>query len=74
MAKKEKMRDLGVSEKEGHPMGHGEFANMPQEKMMKPYPRSRNYRGGVEDDTITGIDQISTVSEGKAQRFLSNQK
>jgi hypothetical protein len=63
----------GVSEREGHVMGHGEFANMPHEVHMKPYPKSKSYRGGVMDDTSTGIDDTTSRSESTAQKHMSNQ-
>ena len=64
---------LGVSEAEHAAIGHGEFANMPKEVHMEMYPKSKNYRGGVLNDTITGIDQVSGISEGKASKFMSHQ-
>lgn len=64
---------MGVSEKEKPAMGHGEFANMPKEVHMEEYPKAAKYRGGVLDDTITGIDRTNHMAESKAQRFLSNQ-
>lgn len=67
------MKDYGVSEKEGKAWGRGEFANMPKDVKMQAYPRGKNYRGGVLNDTITGIDEVSRVSENKAQKNLSNQ-
>lgn len=54
--------------------GKGQFANMPQDVKFKQYPKASNYRGRPEDDTITGIDNTVSRSEGIANRFVSNQK
>lgn len=61
---------------EGHDaaIGHGDFANLPQEKMIKAYPKPSHLRGGTLDDTMTGIDHIQHQGESKAMRHLSNQK
>lgn len=67
------VKSHGVSEKEGHAWGHGEYANMPKEVKMKEYSKPSHYTGGVLDDTITGIDSNIAHSEGKAQKHLSNQ-
>lgn len=63
----------GVSEHEGRVMGAGDFANMPQQVHMSSYPKARHYKGGVLDDTITGIDHTNAHAEGQAQKYLSNQ-
>jgi len=61
---------------EDHPskhMGHGEFANMPRQEMMHPYPKeSYGYNGY--NDTITGIDEENTESANKIKRNPSHQK
>lgn len=61
---------------EGHDerVGKGDLANMPQHVVMKEYPKSRSLRGGMLDDTITGIDAVNTQTEGMTMRHLSNQK
>ena len=73
MAKKEKAMTHGVSEHEGKAWGHGQMANMPQDVVKKHYMKPGHYRGGVLDDTITGIDDTIGRSEGKSQKYLSNQ-
>ena len=55
-------------------VGRGDFANMPREVVMKEYPRASALRGGMLDDTITGIDAVQHGSEGMTMRHLSNQK
>lgn len=61
---------------EGHDegVGHGDFANLPQEKVVKMYPKASALRGGMIDDTITGIDAIDRGCEAMTMRHLSNQK
>jgi hypothetical protein len=65
--------DMGVSEAEAAPWGHGEMANMPQEVIKEHYPKARVHGPGVLNDTVTGIDEAISKSESKASRFLSNQ-
>jgi hypothetical protein len=61
---------------EGHDegVGRGDFANMPREVVMRPYPAASALRGGMLDDTITGIDAVQHGSEAMTMRHLSNQK
>jgi len=54
-------------------MGHGEFANMPQQPIFKAYPKER-YAYGDYDDTIRGIDMVDTESADKVDSHRSNQK
>jgi hypothetical protein len=68
-----KATGLGKSEKEAKAWGKGEYANMPKETVMEQYPKHRAV-GGVEDDTITGIDECCNKSVGQAMRYLSDQK
>lgn len=63
----------GDSEHEGRAVGHGSFANMPQEVSMKSYPKSPKYRGNELDDTMSEIDGANSRAEGKAQRYISDQ-
>jgi len=63
----------GVSEAEGAPMGHGEFANMPQGVHMSAYPKAPAQRGHVLDDTISHIDQCNHHAESMESKYLSNQ-
>lgn len=55
-------------------VGKGSHANMPQEVMMREYPKSRNYPGGNLDDTMSDIDSIASMTESKASRHMSRQK
>lgn len=50
------------------------FANMPQEVIMKEWPKAKNYRDTELDDTIEGIDEVVGHSEGKLKKHISNQK
>lgn len=61
---------------EGHdPMvGRHDFAGLPQEKIMKNYPKStRLTRDERLDDTMSEIDDVDERAEMKRQRYLSNQ-
>lgn len=61
---------------EGHDqsIGHGNFANLPQEVMMKEYPKNKMLRSGMLDDTITGIDNVISRGEVTTSKHISNQK
>jgi hypothetical protein len=54
--KKGKAPSHGTSENEGKAWGHGSFANMPSEVVMKPYPKPGYTTDGHLDDTITRLD------------------
>lgn len=64
---------LGVSEAEAPPMGHGNFANMPQDIYMEQYPKAPAQRSHVLDDTISHVDRCNHHAEMQESRFLSNQ-
>ena len=61
---------------EGHdPMeGRGDFANMPQDVKMHPFPKPGHYEDPDLDDTIDGIDEVMSQGTSQAKRYLSNQK
>jgi hypothetical protein len=64
---------LGVSEAEAPAMGHGNFANMPQDIYMEQYPKAPAQRSHVLDDTISHIDRCNHHAEEMESKFLSNQ-
>lgn len=55
-------------------VGRRDFAGLPQEKVMKEYPRAPELRGEYIDDSLTGIDEVNSYGEGRAARFRSYQK
>ena len=55
-------------------VGKGEFANMPQEKVVKSWPKPPMASDREIDDTITGIDKVQTQGASKRKSNLSNQK
>jgi len=58
----------GTSENEGRPWGHGEFANMPKEAVMKPYPMNGHSLDGHLDDTMGRLDTDSQNAESIVRR------
>lgn len=58
----------------GSRMGSGDFAGMPQEKKMKPYPKNDYGYGWGPDDTMRGIDEANRESYKKRSRYISDQK
>jgi hypothetical protein len=55
-------------------VGHGQFANLPQQTVMKSYPVSRQDMGGKLDDTMDDIDSIQDFAEGQRSKYASYQK
>jgi hypothetical protein len=55
-------------------IGKGDLAGLPRDVKMEKYPPCRNYKGGMIDDTITGVDDVNSLSEAKASKYRSNQK
>lgn len=65
MRRKEAMREAGMINED-----HSAIANMPQEVMMKPYPRTGPYIPEMLDDTIRGVDeQMDADDRGRAKHF-----
>ena len=58
----------GTSENEGKAWGHGQFANMPHEVEMKPYPKGGYSTDGHLDDTIGRLDSDHADAEGIVRR------
>lgn len=56
---------------ENKKMGQGNFANMPQEPIMKPYPKQRTGDKRI-DDTIQRLDSDAADSERKMKKNMSN--
>src|SRR3990172_206293 len=48
----EEMRDAGMISED-----HNAIANMPQQVMMKPWPKGGYYEPSVLDDTIRGVNE-----------------
>lgn len=63
----------GESEKEGPAMGHGKFANMPTDVMMKHYPKANEFGPTVLDDTMGEIDRVNSVAHKRSKSHMSNQ-
>lgn len=54
--------------------GKGSFANMPQEKIQKDWPKYPYGKGKEINDTITGIDDCVSQMTSKKSKNISNQK
>jgi hypothetical protein len=54
--------------------GNKGFANMPENVVMKEWPKAKNYRETEVDDTIKGIDEVVGHSEGQIKKHISKQK
>lgn len=68
--KKDKQMSHGTSEHEGRPWGAGSFANMPQEVMMKEYPKMPHKELGGIDDTAGRLASDAQNAEKADRRSL----
>jgi len=65
---------------EGFVSGHDEmvgrdsYAGLPDEKVMKEYPKSPMHNGYYQDDSISGIDMANRESTAKSSSYMSKQK
>ena len=55
-------------------IGKGQHANLPQETIIKEYPKPSKYRGAMLDDTMDDVDEVCKQAEGKSSKYISNQK
>lgn len=58
--RKQEMMDSGMIHED-----HSQVANLPQEVMMKQYPRTGPYMPEMIDDTIRGIDRQMDEDDSK---------
>lgn len=65
----EEMRDAGMITED-----HNEIANLPQNVMIKPYPRTGPYMPEPLDDTIHGIDKQMDYDDGKRRQHFHPKK
>ena len=65
----QEMRDAGMIHED-----HSAIANMPQEVMMKPYPKDRDYLPDGLDDTIRGIDSQMDADSPKRKGIFKPHK
>lgn len=55
-------------------VGRDSPAGLPEEKVMKKYPKNRARAGGYLDDSMAEIDAIQLDSQKQRERNLSHQK
>lgn len=60
----------GMSENEGKPWGHGQFANMPQEVNMSQYPKVPNKALPEIDDTAGRLASDAKHAERGERKTL----
>ena len=63
----------GMSEAEGAVMGHGQFANLPQDVKMDLYPPASMHKRHVLDDTMSHVDHTNHHAESQADKYVSYQ-
>lgn len=56
----QEMQDAGMIRED-----HSAIANLPQEVMMKPYPKDGNYLPENLDDTLRGVDGQMSMDNSK---------
>ena len=68
--RRQEMEDAGMIHED-----HSAIANLPQQVMIKPYPKTDHYMPEGLDDTISGIDrQIDTLDGAKKDKNLVPKK
>lgn len=65
----QEMRDAGMIHED-----HNAIANMPQEVMIKHYPKDRDYLPEGLDDTIRGIDKQMDADSPVRHRIFKTHK
>ena len=68
--KKGKASHHGTSEREDAPWGQGQFANMPTEVIMSPYPIIHPKDEGI-DDTISRLDEDSNDARTRKKKTMA---
>lgn len=70
MRRRQEMEDMGMIKED-----RSAIANLPQEVMMKPWAKERNYMPEVLEDTIRGIDkQMSQDNHGRSKNFNNDER
>lgn len=61
---------------EGHDesVGKGSHANMPQDLMMREYPKPRMGADRMLDDSMSDIDDLQGEAASKRNKYISDQK
>lgn len=65
----QEMQDAGMIRED-----HSAIANLPQEVMMKPYPKDRDYLPEGLDDTIRGVDKQMDADNAKRKGEMKPHK
>lgn len=65
----QEMQDAGMIRED-----RNAIANMPQEVMIKPYPKSGSYLPEDLDDRISGIDKQINLDDSQRQKHLKPKK
>jgi hypothetical protein len=53
---------------------HSKIANLPQEVMIKDWPRGYSYMGEPLDDSISGIDRQLSKDDGMRNKLMNPHK
>jgi hypothetical protein len=65
----QEMQDAGMIH-----YNHSEIANLPQEVMIKPYPKTGPYLPEGLDDTIAGVDRQMDYDDSKRREHFHPKK
>ncbi len=65
----QEMQDAGMIKED-----HNAIANMPQDVMIKPYPKSYDYMPEGLDDRISGIDRQINLDDSKRDKHMKPKK
>ena len=59
--------DFAVQKEPENPMGHGEFANLPQSPKFMTFTKEHSYRDGIVNSFATGIIEVSDIHENNSK-------
>lgn len=59
--------DFAVQKEPENPMGHGEYANLPQQPKYMTFDKEHTYRDGVVNSFTVGITDVSKINENESK-------
>lgn len=51
------------------PMGHGSFANLPDQPMFRSFSGKCDYRSGIPNNPVMSVDMLSEVDENMRDQY-----
>jgi len=51
------------------PMGHGSFANLPNQPIFTTFSKKCDYRDGIKNNPVMSVDLLSEVDENMREQY-----